>query len=164
MLILGIDPGIGRCGFGLVSSDGSKLKAIDYGCIETSSNSSIEERLLIVNEEIGKIIKKNKPDAVSVEELFFGANSKTALVVGQARGVVLLAAAKNNILVTKYTPLQVKVALTGYGRADKNQIGQMVKIILGLEKIPKLDDTTDALAIAITHAFSFKMDRLKNKQ
>ena len=161
MLILGIDPGIGRCGFGLIKSEGSKVRAIDYGCIETGSELTTEERLLIINEEIGKIIKKNKPDAMSVEDLFFGANAKTALVVGQARGVILLAAAKNKIPVTKYTPLEVKMALSGYGRADKNQVGQMVKVILGLEKMPKLDDTTDALAIALTHAFSSKMGKFK---
>ena len=160
MLILGIDPGIGRCGFGLVSSIGSKLKAIGFGCIETSAKKSSPERLLEIDKEVGRLINKNKPDVLAIEDLFFGVNSKTAFLVGQARGVILLSAAKSNIPVKVYTPLQVKMALTGYGRADKNQIAQMVKVVLGLEKIPKLDDTTDALAIAVTHAFSSKLENI----
>ena len=158
MVILGIDPGIGRCGWGVVEYEASKLKVVDYGSIETTPNGKIEERLLIISDEIMGFIKKYKPDVMSIEELFFGANSKTALVVGQARGVILLCAGEHKLPVAIYTPLQVKMALTGYGRADKAQIGQMVKIILKLDKIPKLDDTADALAIAITHAFSAKMN------
>lgn len=158
MLIVGIDPGIGRCGWAIVEVEGSKVEAIDYGCIETKPNSDVTDRLLIISMKIEKIIKKYKPQVLAIEELFFGANSKTALVVGQARGAVLLCAAKNNIPAAVYTPLQVKMAVTGYGRADKNQIGQMVKVILKLDKIPKLDDTSDALAVAITHAFSAKMN------
>lgn len=158
MVILGIDPGIGRCGWGVVEYKSAKFKVIDYGCIETKPNGSIEKRLLEIASEVTDIIKKYNPDEFSIEELFFGANSKTALVVGQARGVVLLCAGENKLPVAIYTPLQVKMALTGYGRADKSQIGQMVKIILKLNEIPKLDDTADALAIAITHAFSAKMN------
>jgi crossover junction endodeoxyribonuclease RuvC len=157
MLILGIDPGIGRCGYAVIKAEGSILKPLDFGCIETEPNSPIEERLLIVSERISQIIKANNPDALSIEELFFGANGKTAFAVGQARGVILLEAAKNKLPVSIYTPLEVKMAVTGYGRAEKAQIGQMVKVILKLEKIPKLDDTSDALAVAITHAFSNKM-------
>ncbi|MBI4097414.1 MAG: crossover junction endodeoxyribonuclease RuvC [Candidatus Levybacteria bacterium] len=160
MVILGIDPGIGRCGWGIVDMVNSKLKIVDSGCVETRAGTKVEDRLLAISSEIESLIKKHKPDVLSIEELFFGANSKTALIVGQARGVVLLSAAKNKIPVMVYTPLQVKMALTGYGRADKNQIGQMVKVILKLEKIPKLDDTSDALAVAITHAFSAKMGKL----
>lgn len=160
MIILGIDPGIGRCGWGVIEVQRSNLKVHSFGCIETKVNGQIEKRLLVVSREIEKIIKKNKPDVLSIEELFFGANSKTALIVGQARGVVLLEAAKQSLDVSIYTPLQVKMALTGYGRADKNQIAQMVKVILKLEKIPKIDDTSDALAVAITHAFSSKLGKL----
>ncbi len=160
MVILGIDPGIGRCGWGLISSQNSVVSSLDYGCIETEANGKTEDRLLIISSEIEKLIKKYKPDVLAIEELFFGANSKTALIVGQARGVVFLCAAKASIPVAVYTPLQVKMALTGYGRADKNQIGQMVKVILKLEKIPKIDDTSDALAVAITHAFSAKINSL----
>ena len=110
--------------------------------------------------EIESLIKEYKPDVLSIEELFFSTNAKTAFIVGQARGVVLLLAAKNKLEVSIYTPLQVKMALTGYGRADKNQIAQMVEVILKLEKIPKIDDTSDALAVAITHAFSEKIGKL----
>ena len=160
MIILGVDPGIGRCGWGVIEVEGGKLKAEGYDCIETVLNGKIEERLLIINKELERLIKKYKPDVVSIEELFFGANSKTALTVGQARGVILLSAAKSKLPVAVYTPLQVKMALTGYGRADKNQIAQMVKIILKINVLPKIDDTTDALAIALTHAFSAKMGKL----
>lgn len=160
MVVLGIDPGIGRCGWGIITINNSQLTVNNYGCVETEANGKVEDRLLIISNEIESIIKKYKPDVLAIEELFFGANSKTALIVGQARGVILLLAAKENIPVAVYTPLQVKMALTGYGRADKNQIGQMVKVILKLEKIPKMDDTSDALAIAITHAFSAKMSNL----
>lgn len=161
MIVLGIDPGIGRCGWGVITVNNSQLTVNNYGCIETKANGKVEERLLVISKEIEGLIKKYKPDVLSIEELFFGANSKTAFVVGQARGVILLAAARNKVPVAIYTPLQVKMALTGYGRADKNQIGQMVKVILKLEKIPKIDDTSDALAVAITHAFSSKMKKLK---
>ncbi len=158
MRVLGIDPGIGRLGWGIVDVEKGKLKAEDYGCIETKPNSDVSQRLLQISRELSKIFKKYQPDAMAVEELFFGANSKTALVVGQARGVIFLISAENKIPVSVYTPLQVKMALTGYGRADKNQISQMVKIVLKLDKIPKLDDTSDALAVAVSHALSNKMN------
>ena len=160
MVVLGIDPGIGRCGWGVITINNSQLTVNEYGCVETRAGTKVEERLLKISSEIEKIIKEHKPDVMSIEELFFGANSKTALTVGQARGVILLKAAENGLPVSVYTPLQVKMALTGYGRADKNQIAQMVKAILKLEKIPKIDDTTDALAVALTHAFSAKMNKL----
>lgn len=161
MIILGIDPGIGRCGWGIITINNSQLTVNNYGCVETSAKQNTEKRLVEIHEQIESLIKKYKPDVLAIEELFFNTNSKTAFVVGQARGVILLAAAKNKISVAIYTPLQVKMALTGYGRADKNQIGQMVKVILRLEKIPKIDDTSDALAVAITHAFSAKMGKFK---
>lgn len=160
MIILGIDPGIGRCGWAVLETGNSKLEAIDYGCIETSSNKEVAERLKEIYLNLEKIIKKYKPDVLSIEELFFNTNSKTAFVVGQARGVILLAACQNKLDIAIYTPLQVKMAVTGYGRADKNQIGQMVKTILKLKEIPKPDDTADALAVALTHAFSAKLTKL----
>lgn len=160
MVILGIDPGIGRCGWGIIKNTNNKPVVVDCGCIETKANGIIHERLLIIGEELDKLIKKYHPDTLSIEDIFFGANSKTALLVGQARGVVLFVAAKNDLSISSYTPLQVKIALTGYGRAEKSQISRMVKVILGLEKMPKLDDTTDALAIALTEAFSSKMQKL----
>ena len=157
MVILGIDPGIGRCGWGVLETEGQKIKALAFDCIETTPNSEVPGRLLTISKEIEKIIKKYKPDELSIEDLFFGQNTTTAFTVGQARGVIILKAAEMNMPVAIYTPLEVKMAVTGYGRADKNQIAQMVKAILKLEKIPKLDDTTDALAVGLAHAFSNKM-------
>lgn len=157
MIILGIDPGIGRCGWAILEAEGARLEARDFGCIETSSKNETPKRLKEIHEEVLRIIQKYKPEVLSIEELFFNTNAKTAFVVGQARGVVLLAAAENNLPVSIYTPLQVKMSLTGYGRAEKNQIGQMVKVLLKLKEIPTPDDTADALAVAITHAFSAKM-------
>ena len=158
MRILGIDPGIARCGWGVIEEiKNEKLKIKNYGCVETLADIAVEQRLKIIYDSVLDIIKKHEPDALAIEELFFNTNAKTAFIVGQARGVVLLASAKQNIPVAIYTPLQVKVAVTGYGRADKNQMGQMVKTILKLKSIPKPDDVSDALAIALTHAFSKKM-------
>ena len=156
MVILGIDPGIARVGWGVVEAQSVKLKAQNFGCIETSAKQSTPERLVTIHVMITKLIREYKPDALSIEELFFNTNVKTAFVVGQARGVIMLAAAENNIPVSIYTPLQVKVALTGYGRAEKMQVGKMVKTLLKLDEIPKPDDTTDALAVALTHVFSKK--------
>ncbi|MCL5019095.1 MAG: crossover junction endodeoxyribonuclease RuvC [Patescibacteria group bacterium] len=157
MIILGIDPGIARCGWGVVEARGSKLEVRGYGCIETPSSMEVSLRLAAIYKEISKLIKKYSPQDLAVEELFFNTNAKTAFVVGQARGVVLLAGAENKLKNHIYTPLQVKIAVTGYGRAEKEQVGKMVQIILKLKEIPKIDDTTDALAIALTHAFSRKM-------
>ncbi len=162
MIILGIDPGIGRCGWGIVEGKNSAFKALNYGCIETSSKKEIPQRLREIYEQIEEIIKKYSPDALAIEELFFNTNAKTAFVVGQARGVVLLAGARAKIPIFIYTPLQVKIALTGYGRAEKSQIGQMVKTLLKLNAVPKPDDTADALAIALSHIFSARFsDRTK---
>ena len=161
MRILGIDPGIGRVGWGVIEVQGSMLKLKSYGCIETEPSMSDEKRLEKLFNEISNIIKTEKPEEASIEELFFNTNAKTALVVGQARGVLLLAVSQKNIPIATYTPLQVKIALTGYGRAEKNQVGQMVKTILKLDKIPKPDDAADALGIALTHAFSRKTNMLR---
>ena len=163
MRILGIDPGIGRTGWGVIEVQSAKCKVQSYGCIETKTGMADEKRLEKLFDEISQVIKAEKPDEVAIEELFFNTNAKTALVVGQARGVLLLAASQKNLPIAVYTPLQVKIALTGYGRAEKSQIGQMVKTILKLESIPKPDDTADALAIALTHAFSYKANNLKLK-
>ncbi|MGI8419181.1 MAG: crossover junction endodeoxyribonuclease RuvC [Candidatus Levyibacteriota bacterium] len=157
MRIIGIDPGIGRTGWGIIDVSKGKLEVQEYGCIETFKEQSVGERLLILYKTLGGILGKAKPDSFAIEELFFNTNTKTALVVGQARGVAFLAAAERDIPISVYTPLQVKIAVTGYGRGEKKQIGHMVKTLLHLDIIPKPDDTTDALAIAITHAFSYKM-------
>jgi len=156
MRILGIDPGIGRTGWGMIEVQSTKCKVQSYGCIETQVSVDIPGRLFTLYEEVRDIIKEYQPDVMATEELFFNKNVKTALIVGQARGVILLAGAKARIPIAIYTPLQIKMALTGYGRAEKNQIGHMVKTILKLSVIPKPDDTADALAIALTHAFSKK--------
>jgi crossover junction endodeoxyribonuclease RuvC len=160
MRILGIDPGIGRCGWSVIEPIGSSFKVYGYGCIETKVNGPHEKRLLEISEQIETIIKKYKPEVLAIEELFFGSNAKTAFAVGEARGVAIAESAKKKLEVAIYNPVEVKIAVTGYGRADKSQIGQMVKMILRLEKMPKLDDTTDALAVALAHAFSFKHQKL----
>lgn len=163
MRILGIDPGIGRAGWGIVEVQSAKCKVQSFGCIETTAEMSLEKRLEKLYTEIGEIIKKEKPEEAGIEELFFNTNAKTAMVVGQARGVLLLALAQYKLPVSVYTPLQVKIALTGYGRAEKDQVGHMVKTILKLDKIPKPDDAADGLAIALTHAFSMKVNKLRPK-
>jgi len=162
MRILGIDPGIGRTGFGVLEVQSSNLKVRGYGCIETPAGMEVGERLNNIYEKVVGLLNEYKPDAVGIEELFFNTNSKTAFVVGQARGVIMLAVSQKKIPLAVYTPLQVKIAVTGYGRAEKRQVAQMIKTLLKLESVPKLDDTTDALAIAITHAFSYKINA-KNK-
>lgn len=159
MRILGIDPGIARTGWGVVELANSNLKVQNYGCFETSSKKATSERLVEIHNFILKTIKEQKPDELAIEELFFNTNAKTAFIVGQARGVILLASALSSVPNFIYTPLQVKIAVSGYGRAGKSQVGQMVKTILSLKSVPKPDDTTDALAIALTHAFSRKSKR-----
>ncbi len=157
MRILGIDPGIGRTGWGMIEVQNAKLKIQSYGCIETTKTFALGARLESLYEQVQQVIQGYKPDALAIEELFFNTNAKTAMVVGQARGVILLAASQSRLPISVYTPLQVKIAVTGYGRAEKRQVGQMIKTILHLDTIPKPDDTADALAIAVTHAFSYKM-------
>lgn len=156
MRILGIDPGIARTGWGIIEKNSSKLIAVKFGCFETKSQEPIPSRLKYIFSFLTQLMDEYHPDALAIEELFFNTNAKTALIVGQARGVVMLTAALKNIPVAIYTPLQVKIAITGYGRAEKSQIGQMVKVILKLPSIPTPDDTADALAIALTHAFTVK--------
>jgi len=163
MKILGIDPGIGRCGWAVIEKNGQVLTVMGFGCIETKAGGNIEKRLEEVHKEIERVIKTYHPEVMAIEELFFGNNAKTAFMVGEARGVILLCASENNISVSIYTPLQVKLSLTGYGKAQKQQVGQMVKILLKLKTIPKPDDTADALAVAITHAFSAKMHTFQDK-
>ena len=160
MLTLGIDPGVATTGFGLVRQLGDKLIHVDCGCITTTPKDSSHQRLAKIYAEMKKLILIHKPQWIAVERLYFGENSKTAMAVGQARGIVLLAAAEGKIHLSEYTPLEVKVAITGYGKADKKQIQQMVKTLLRLPDIPKPDDAADALAIAITHLNSYKIKSL----
>jgi crossover junction endodeoxyribonuclease RuvC len=161
MKILGIDPGIGRTGWGAIEAHGSKTLVRGFGCIETEVNSDTPGRLFALYDELNNLIVEYKPEVMAIEDLFFNKNVKTALIVGQARGVIMLAAVQHGLPISIYTPLQVKIALTGYGRAEKLQVGKMVKTLLNLPTIPKPDDVTDALAIAITHGFSAKMRNLK---
>jgi len=151
-IILGIDPGIADMGFGVIEKEGPRLKMIDYGSIKTKSKLADDVRLGQIKEALDEILKKYQPDCVAIEKLFFCNNAKTAFAVGQARGVAVLCAGLNCLVIKEYTPLQVKVALTGYGKADKKQIQQMVKIVLGLKEIPRPDDAADALAIAVCGA------------
>lgn len=156
MIIMGIDPGTATTGFGIIEWQNGKAKFVDAGVISTPSGEDMPKRLLTIQKELGELIAEAKPDAFAVELLFFAANVKTAIAVGQARGVVLAAGAGAGLAVHEYTPLQVKQAITGYGRADKKQIQEMVKTMLGLNAVPKPDDAADGLAIAITHAHNLK--------
>lgn len=160
MIILGIDPGIAIVGYGVVEYKGNKFRTIDYGAITTKAHTKLDFRLVSVYDELCEIIHKYKPDAISIEELFFNTNVKTAITVAHARGVIVLAAAKSGIPTFEYTPLQIKQALTGYGRADKPQMQNMVKIMLNLNAVPKPDDVADALAVAICHAHSARFNSI----
>lgn len=158
MIIIGIDPGYAIVGIGVVEYKGNKFRTIEYNAITTPAGMPTVERLKKIYQEMTMYIDKYAPDSIAIEELFFNSNQKTAINVAQARGVLLVAAANRNIPIFEYTPLQVKQSVTGYGRADKQQIQQMVKMMLGLNVIPKPDDAADALAIAICHAHSNKMN------
>lgn len=156
MLTLGIDPGTATTGFGLVKQQGDRLFFVACGTINTTPKDTSQARLAIIYNEMKELIAKHRPNVVAIERLYFGENSKTAMAVGQARGIILLAAAEAKIKIAEFTPLEVKVALTGYGKAEKRQIQQMVRIMLKLPDIPKPDDAADALAVAICHLHSYK--------
>ncbi|MDA3803062.1 MAG: crossover junction endodeoxyribonuclease RuvC [Patescibacteria group bacterium] len=148
-IILGLDPGIADTGYGVIRDNGSSIECLTYGSIQTSPKLSLANRLEELFNSLNDIIKEYKPDYVAVEELFFNKNVKTALIVGQARGVIILSIKINNLDLKEFTPPQVKQAVTSYGRATKNQVQKMVKMILKLKEIPKPDDAADALAVAI---------------
>jgi len=151
-LVLGIDPGTATTGFGLVRErDDGSLEMVEFGIISTPKEEAAHHRLVQLYDEMKKIIKRHKPDSVGVEKLFFQRNISTAIAVGQARGVVMLAIAQANLDVAEYTPNEVKQAVAGYGSADKKQVQEMVRVLLSMPSIPKPDDAADALAIAITH-------------
>ncbi|HEY5629469.1 MAG TPA: crossover junction endodeoxyribonuclease RuvC [Candidatus Limnocylindrales bacterium] len=152
MIVLGIDPGTAALGYGVVERTGGTLRAVDYGCIVTTPDLALPERLLHIHEALSELIETHGPDLVGVERLFFSKNAQTAFGVGQARGVVLLAAAQHAIPVREATPNEIKMGVTGFGGADKEQVGRMVAVILGLEAVPTPDDTADALACAISIA------------
>ena len=152
MIILGIDPGLAIVGWGVIEYQRSRFRTIAYGSIQTPAGTRTEERLKAIYEGVVQLIREYHPDAMAIEELFFNTNITTGIRVAEARGVVLLAAEKAGITIQEYTPLQVKQAVVGYGRAEKKQVISMVTMLLGLPKPPKPDDTADALAIAICHA------------
>lgn len=160
MKILGIDPGTGRVGWGIIQIQNSNLKSQNFGIIETEPNSPIEGRLEKIYNQISGIIKKENPDIVAIEEIYFFKNQKTVIGVSQSRGVIVLACKKLKKKICAYTPLQVKEAVVGYGRAEKRQVQEMVKAILGLKEKPRPDDVADALAVAICCANSVKMEKL----
>ncbi|MGE5552478.1 MAG: crossover junction endodeoxyribonuclease RuvC [Betaproteobacteria bacterium] len=151
MLVLGVDPGTAITGFALVRQEGQRLSAVEYGAIRTSPDLVLAERLRQIFSDLNQLFDEHRPDYLAVEKLFFNRNTTTALAVGQARGVVLLAAAQRGIPVAEYTPQEVKQAATGRGRAGKGQVGYMVRALLGLPAIPTPDDVCDALAVAICH-------------
>lgn len=152
MRILGIDPGYAIVGYGVIDYQNTRFSVVDYGAILTEAGTPFNERLEQIYDETCAIMQKWKPEAMAIEKLFYNTNAKTVIDVGQARGVLVLAAQKNGLDIAEYTPLQVKQSVVGYGRAEKKQVQEMTKLILNLEKIPKPDDTADALAIAICHA------------
>lgn len=152
MRILGVDPGIAITGYSFIDYQGNKFIPVEYGCIRTTNNIPPKSRLHKLYNELNDLINKYQPGCLAVEELFFNRNVRTAMAVGQARGVILLTAALAGIDVFEYTPLQVKQAVVGRGRAEKNQVQYMVKVILNLPKIPRPDDVADALAVAVCHA------------
>ena len=161
MIILGIDPGIATLGYGVIEKDGGgKCRVIDYGTVTTPKEETLPVRLAILEEGVLKILDKFQPDEVSMEELFFSKNITTGIAVAHARGVALLACVKRCGRLFEYTPMQIKQALTGYGRADKKQMQQVVASLLGLTHIPKPDDAADALAIALCHAFTSRFGNL----
>ncbi|MBI2451110.1 MAG: crossover junction endodeoxyribonuclease RuvC [Parcubacteria group bacterium] len=149
MIILGIDPGIARLGYGIILKNNSRISCLDYGCLETAKTLAQSERLMILHDSLSKIIQKQNPNFLAIERLFFAKNAKTALNIAEIRGVILLLAQKMNLKIKEVTPIQVKQSLTSYGRADKKQVSLMVQKLLNLKKIPKPDDAADALAIAI---------------
>lgn len=157
MRVIGIDPGTAIMGYGIVDVVGNSLKLVTYGCIRTESKQEMAERLSDIYEELTSLTKQHRPDVMAVEELFFNRNVTTALTVGQARGVILLAGVQSGMKVYEYTPLQVKQAVCGYGRADKQQVQSMVQMFLNIKEKVKPDDAADALAVSICHAHSAPM-------
>jgi crossover junction endodeoxyribonuclease RuvC len=166
MLVMGLDPGLAITGYGLVreslpnSGSPGELSLVEYGAVTTPAGQPLPDRLLSIDGALGALIDKYRPDVVAVEEMFFGRNVTTALLVGQARGVALLAAARAGLPVREYKPVAVKQAITGYGRASKSQMQEMVRLLLNLEDVPRPDDAADAIAVAICHVYTARLDKL----
>ncbi len=157
MRVIGVDPGSIKSGYGIVDQREAELIALEYGVIRTSSNAPLAQRLLQISARLQELIIEFRPQVIAVEDLFFAKNAQSALKLGHARGVILLTAAQAGLEIVEYTPLEVKQSVVGYGRADKVQVQQMVKVLLRLQEIPTPDDAADALAIAICHHHSAKM-------
>ncbi|MBP3481201.1 MAG: crossover junction endodeoxyribonuclease RuvC [Clostridia bacterium] len=160
MIILGIDPGYATVGYGVIEADGMHFRTVDYGAVTTPANTPFDIRLEMIYDGICELCDRYKPDAASVEELFFNTNITTGIAVGHSRGVILLALRKSGVDFYEYTPLQVKQSVVGYGRAEKKQVMIMTKTLLGLERMPRPDDAADALALAVCHAHSAKSQLL----
>lgn len=157
MIVLGIDPGYALMGWGVVEANGSQMKLLGYGCIETKAGTPMQHRLRTLQLGVRDLTLMYRPDEVAFEELFFAQNVTTALMVGAARGAAIIAAAEYTENLYEYTPMQIKQSITGYGKADKKQIQQMVKMLLRMDEIPKPDDAADAIACAITHCQAGRM-------
>ena len=164
LIILGLDPGYAIVGYGVVKYDGRKFTPIQYGAITTKAGQPMHHRLCEIYDDLCTIIDTFHPDDVAVEELFFNTNITTGIQVAQARGVILLALAQKGLMPNSYTPLQIKQSVTGYGRAEKKQMMEMTKSMLGLNKIPKPDDAADALAVAICHGHSKRSNIWENRR
>ena len=160
MLVLGIDPGLATTGYGLVEAQGQLLVPLAYGIVRTPAKTPMAERLVLLYAQVRDLIDHYGPDAAAVEELFFSTNARTAMTVGHARGVLLLTLAEAKLPVSEYTPMQVKLAVTGYGGADKAQMQSMVRLLLNLDDVPRPDDAADALGVAICHHHSAHMNAL----
>lgn len=160
LIILGVDPGLATMGFGLIDTDGTRHRLVQYGTLGTPAGEAMPVRLRSIFEGVRQLIETFQPEQIAFEELFFAKNVTTAFSVGAARGVALVAAAQHTEALYEYTPMQIKQAVVGYGKADKHQVQQMVRILLGLSDVPRPDDAADALAVAITHAHSARQRAL----
>ncbi len=163
MKVLGIDPGTATTGYGILEQVAGKAQLLEYGIINTAAKTSMPERLLKIQREMNRLLLEHKPDVVAVEEIFYFKNAKTIVTVAQGRGVILLTAAAAGIAVAEYTPLQVKQAVVGYGQAEKRQVQYMVQRLLNMKELPRPDDAADALAIAICHLHSYRMQQFTSQ-
>ena len=160
MLVLGLDPGLAITGYGLVEEVDRVMTPVAYGVVRTPAGTPLTDRLVQLREQVGRIIAEYAPDVAVVEQLFFSTNARTAMTVGHARGVLLLTLAEANLPIVEYTPMQMKQAITGYGRADKTQVQEMVRLLLSLEEIPRPDDAADALGLSICYLHAWRLDHL----
>ena len=160
MLVLGLDPGLATTGYGLVAGDGQRLTALAHGVVRTPARQPMADRLLLLHRELAALIRRYQPEVAAVEKLFFSKNVTTGIQVAQARGVALLTIAQAALRISEYTPMQIKQGITGYGSADKQQVQEMVRMLLALERIPRPDDAADALAVAICCHHSSRLESL----